>query len=615
MIIIESTGKSTSKMDCSENYCGKLNSKLQSDQSKLKDKQQELCKLNGDLHSVEQKWKERKQLNSQINEKTKSIELLFRRVKSNFDAFPSQIDDLDAYARQALQNKHKFEVPINEFQQSLDSSLTKLNDQINQKIDAIKSKYQTIIDKLQAKKEHLERLTNSSSSEYEQLQDELSKENQNIARLEDEIRKKQNQIQETTSEITRNVELAKQLEMKNESTLKANQCNVQEIANLNVQFKKADEDKKSIESKIRMQDELIDCTRLMIQELENNVSSNLNYQKYKGEYDLLEEQVRLLQSEHNDRTRIHQMKTQCKALRKQKVEQINRVLQGLKSVEAEEHLSDEEREAQYASIIGDIQNEIKSLESEVGGKGLISRLNMTQQVTQSNLITQQAIQSHLVTHQTRQSMETACDQLKDKPDNPQKTTDNSSQFELVPEELLGYLYDTKIILFGSQDEEANEPVANKVNRSKETNEPASAAELDAVLRSIENRAESCILTGSYALDEFTNPVIPEIFTSSVPRSTSNAQSESTQIDDARPPVSTQQSPIESTSLQVSESSTQLNQFVSFSNPSVQSRDSEFETPRTAQSSGGEERQTKDTSKRKKHSDSSGSDKTKRKRQH
>lgn len=620
-------------MDRSES-CDKLNNKLQSDQSKLKDKQQELVKLNADLRSMEERRKERKQLNSQINEKTKSIEQLFRRVKANFDTFPGLIDDLDAYAKQALKNKHKFEVPIDEFQKCLNSSLTKLNDQINEKIDAIKLKYQMIIDKLRVKKEHLERLTNASLNEHEQLQSSLNEANQTIERLQEEIKNKHHLEQEHAAEQLRIAEQNKQFELKTESTLKTNQSIVEEFDQITVQFKKADEDKRSIESKIKMQDELIDCTRLMIQELENNISSNVNYQTYKDEYDGLEQQVQQLESEYEDRMRIYQMKANCRELRERKVEQINQMLRCLKSVEAEQ-LGEKEQDARIESIIGEVQKEIKLLEDELEHKGLTSQpsqqLNAMQSITQVNVTTQQSTQ-----------MTTAGDQSKKQLDDPTKT--ETDKFKLVPAEMMGYLYDTKAILFGSQDEEDNQPGVDKenwpeetnrpekanrteeANETEETNEPANSTE--PALRSFENRPEDCLFTSSYGLDEFTNPVIPEFFTSPAQLAMNDDQSGSTRIENgqlvnSQPSIQLSAhnqaaacSQNESDSLQVSKTSTLANADTAFafqSFPSGQSdpKDSQLKTPRPVQSSG-QESQTKDTAKRKQHAD--GSDKTKRRRQ-
>ena len=464
-------------------YCDKLQNKLLFDQNKLKDKQEELAKLTEELNQIEQQCTEREKLNSQINEKIKLIEILHGRVKANFDEFPTEINDLEWYLKQVLHNKHKFEVPINQFKRILDNSFASLNKEIHDKVDFVKSKYKEITDKLQTRKEYSKRLEDESLAKYEQLKNSVSIENQNCAKLEEDIETKRNLIQEYTVKISETDQQNKQLELKTESILKENQSINKKIVDLHVQFKKADEDKRSIESKIKMQDELIDCTKLMIEELENNINSNLNYKKYKDEYDQLEDQIKKLEQELNDRHCIHEMKRQCAELKDKKVEQINQIVHNLKAIETRDDLSDEEKNAQYELVINEIEKEIEYLENELDGKGLLSQLG-----------------------NAKVDSSTTNDAL----DDSQKTKDDHlNKFEYVPEELMSYVYDDEAILFETQSD-------YQLSGDKATNyfDDETVTDSNTAINNIDNLSDldsSFGLTGStrnnFGLDQFLNPTV------------------------------------------------------------------------------------------------------------
>ena len=561
-----------------EEYYDKLKSKLKFDQNKLKDKQQELLRLTNDLDVIEVKCKEREQLNSQINEKVKLVELLFKKVNANFDKLPDEISDLDFYLKQALHNKSKFELPINEFQNVLNTSLIKLNDQIKEKGNFIKLKYEEINDKLQIKKSNSVQKTKQSLVQYEQLKNDVLAENQSIAKLEDEIKSKQNLIEEFSIQIIKTDEKNKQIELKIESTLKENETENKNIDSLNVQLKKVEEDKAQMLMKVKMQDELIDCTKLMIQELENNTNLNLNYQKFKDEYDETETEIERLEKEYEDRIKIYQMKNQCKELREKKIESINTILQNLKTIETDESLED--KDTQYELVFNEIQNEIKVLEQELESKGLLSQLNeITSQQTQ-------------ITIQT---------QLDNKDDKIEKI-ENLNKFENVPEELLGYLHDTEAILFDSQVE--NDPEIDfEIDKNKENDKSESTnltnenkdENKDDVFSTQQFRNSSNLNNLDddiyFSDSQFSNLILPslsnlEIFTSS--SQTANSQTS------------------------IKSANNQEEKFYSSSNTSqsnlIQSDGSQlFKTPRSIK-----ERQTKEDKRKK--SPTTNSEKVKRKRQ-
>lgn len=470
----------------------RLNYKINLDQNKLKDKRKELVKLNEELKSIEERCDGRKQLSSMIDEKIKLVDSFFIRVKNNFSVLEDKIDDLDSYRKQILSNKYKFEVPIEEFQKSLSNSLVYLNSEINNKVNYIKSKYKEINDKLEIKKENFERLTNESSAKYEQLKLNVSTENQNIIKLEDEIKNKQNLIKEINLKIDETEQLNKQLESKTQIIINENKEIDKEIMNMNLLFRKASEDNSSIESKIKMQDELIDCVKMVITELESNLNSDMNYKKYKEEYEQVEKEINKLDKEYEDRVKIFQIKSQCKELKEKKIEHINKIVNDLKAIDADEQLTHTEKDAKYEQLINEMQDEIKFLENELEGKGLLGQINLTQQPEATSSL-------------NRNDQELVNDEL--------NRSSDKNKFDQVPEELTKYLYDNDAILFNSPSQ------FNPENSSLDLEIMQEDDDLDMLEESIDKENN----LSNFDLDQYTNPNMEDDLTNQIFESSSISQ--------------------------------------------------------------------------------------------